>query len=90
MAQSCADVLTMIMDTAKAISSFAISRKRCSRKRGIASYRSIRENKILGARTNRHSGAPKVTANDGGKEPMPRELGTKEELLNVFLRKKRL
>lgn len=31
----------------------------------------------------------KVTANDGSKEPMPRELGTKEELLNVFLRKKR-
>jgi hypothetical protein len=30
----------------------------------------------------------KVTANDGEKEPMPRELGTKEELLNVFLRKK--
>jgi len=30
-----------------------------------------------------------VTASDGGKEPAPRELGTQEELLNVFLRKKR-
>ena len=88
MAQSCADVLTMIMDTAKQSRASRYHERDVAEREGLLPIGA--SEKIKFSEQKSVVVEPyKVTAIDGEKDPLPISIGTIEELLNVFQRKER-